>query len=126
MSMNPEIKKQWATALRSGNYKQGEYQLKRKDEYCCLGVLCDIYQKEHGQDACWNGNAFATIGEKTDKLTVLPIDIMKWSGLEHERGARVEIENEIAHLTSHNDGAFLSYGGKKSFAQIADAIEEQL
>jgi len=41
--MNLELKKQWVEALRSGNYQQGQYQLRSKDNcFCCLGVLCDI------------------------------------------------------------------------------------
>ncbi len=35
--------KDWADALRSGKYEQGEGNLITVDgEYCCLGVLCDI------------------------------------------------------------------------------------
>ena len=34
--------KQWVQALRSGEYHQGHGRLKNADEYCCLGVLCDI------------------------------------------------------------------------------------
>ena len=41
--LNPEIKKKWLTALKSGNYKQGTGKLRRRDNsFCCLGVLCDI------------------------------------------------------------------------------------
>lgn len=36
-------KDQWVEALESGNYKQGKYRLRTKDnKYCCLGVLCEI------------------------------------------------------------------------------------
>ena len=45
--MNSEIKAQWVEALRSGNYKQGRGFLHSKSgTYCCLGVLCDIKQKD--------------------------------------------------------------------------------
>lgn len=40
--MNPEIKKDWVAALRSGQYKQGQNRLHADDRFCCLGVLCDI------------------------------------------------------------------------------------
>lgn len=48
--MNPEIKEQWVTALRSGKYIQGTGRLRRKrgvfldepETFCCLGVLCEI------------------------------------------------------------------------------------
>jgi hypothetical protein len=39
--MNPEIKKKWLTALRSGEYKQTAGALKDTSGYCCLGVLCE-------------------------------------------------------------------------------------
>jgi hypothetical protein len=37
--MNPELKKKWVKALRSGEYKQGRGYLANKGKYCCLGVL---------------------------------------------------------------------------------------
>lgn len=46
--MDPTTKQKWLSALRSGNYQQGEGKLKITNEdnselfYCCLGVLCEI------------------------------------------------------------------------------------
>ena len=40
--MNKRIKKDWLTALRSGDYKQTKGELHGKKGYCCLGVLYDI------------------------------------------------------------------------------------
>lgn len=38
-----EIKNKWLEALRSGKYKKGSGRLRdEKNNYCCLGVLCDI------------------------------------------------------------------------------------
>ena len=42
--MNEEIKAKWLEALRSGRYKQGTYALRKGNEFCCLGVLCDIVE----------------------------------------------------------------------------------
>lgn len=41
---NKAIKNQWVAALRSGDYKQGTYQLfsRRKSCFCVLGVLGDL------------------------------------------------------------------------------------
>lgn len=47
--MNPQTKRLWVTALRSNDYKQGQYTLNRNGKYCCLGVLCDLYLKETGK-----------------------------------------------------------------------------
>jgi hypothetical protein len=35
----------WIAALRSGEYKQGKNALCSNDEYCCLGVACEIKGK---------------------------------------------------------------------------------
>ena len=40
--MNPFYKKKWIEALRSGNYKQAEGQLRDNDGFCCIGVACDL------------------------------------------------------------------------------------
>lgn len=41
--MDPELKKKWVEALRSGRYKQGTEMLRSlDDEFCCLGVLCEV------------------------------------------------------------------------------------
>lgn len=44
MTLTP-IQEQWLQALESGNYKQGKRKLRSiGDEYCCLGVACDLLQ----------------------------------------------------------------------------------
>lgn len=40
--MDAEIKAKWVAALRSGEYQQGDRQLRDGDRYCCLGVLCEV------------------------------------------------------------------------------------
>lgn len=41
--MDKALKAKWLEALRSGKYKQGRGKLRSvDDEFCCLGVLCDI------------------------------------------------------------------------------------
>jgi hypothetical protein len=42
--MNPEVKAKWLEALRSGKYIRTAGELRSPTNgYCCLGVLCDIY-----------------------------------------------------------------------------------
>jgi len=59
--MNAELKAKWIEALRSGRYKQGRGFLRNaNDEFCCLGVLCDIVDpsrwEKNGNKACaWDG-----------------------------------------------------------------------
>lgn len=40
--LNPEFKAKWLEALRSGKYKQGLNLLRKGDEFCCMGVACDL------------------------------------------------------------------------------------
>jgi hypothetical protein len=53
------IKAEWVAALRSGRYNQGQSQLRYLQEedgsakFCCLGVLCDLYAREHDQRGFW-------------------------------------------------------------------------
>lgn len=37
-----EWRNKWVSALRSGNYGQATNALKKHNNFCCLGVLCDI------------------------------------------------------------------------------------
>ena len=44
--MDAQVKEKWVAALRSGEYEQGTSALLRDGKYCCLGVLCDIVDKD--------------------------------------------------------------------------------
>src|ERR1044072_648640 len=51
--MTKELLTKWLAALRSGTYLQYQGKLKGKLRngqlgYCCLGVLCDVLEKEEG------------------------------------------------------------------------------
>lgn len=43
--MNKVIKAKWLKVLRSGEYSQTRGKLRGNGRYCCLGVLCDIVDK---------------------------------------------------------------------------------
>lgn len=45
MELGP-LQKKWLEALRSGKYEQGSSYLYNRGNYCCLGVLYEVY---HGQ-----------------------------------------------------------------------------
>ncbi len=38
------------TALRGGDYPQAMGKLHRPEGFCCLGVMCDIYAKDSGEE----------------------------------------------------------------------------
>jgi hypothetical protein len=107
--MNPEVKKLWLEALRSGNYEQTRFFLRDKRGYCCLGVLCDLHP-----DVDWSrstpGVAFYPFDEDEMDLGILPDKASSWSGLTDEQ------RNILMNM--NDDG--------KSFEEIADYIENNI
>lgn len=55
-----KVKKAWIAALESGDYPKGRKNLKRNDQYCCLGVLVEVcgLDAEAVQDS--NGSSYLT------------------------------------------------------------------
>ena len=67
--MNKEAKQKWIEALRSGMYTQGKCSLKNTDNnYCCLGVLVEVFEKHYGLkfdqkiNASYNAMEFGSFG----------------------------------------------------------------
>lgn len=116
--MNPEVKEKWLKALRC-EYKQEEGRLKRGDTFCCLGVLSDLYIKEH--DNCrWNSSDEFVQDDGYSVDDYLPEPVMIWAGLECNNPKVFSPENDQeTTVVDLNDNCF-------SFEQIADVIEEQL
>lgn len=113
--MKPEIKQRWIEALRSGEYKQGTTYLRQDNSYCCLGVLCDLYNKDH-YETCWEPvtkgcDVYAIDGSGC----VLPSAVEQWSGLLHCEGKYGEAPEH--RLTVLNDDGL-------SFQEISNIIEE--
>ena len=104
--MNKEIKDRWLIALRSGDYIQGTGSLKIDDSFCCLGVLCDILQKD--LNTYWDDDSF----ENTSDL--LPEIVWKYAELpDSDPGI-----DGTRTLSSCNDFR------RNSFEEIADLIEK--
>ena len=119
--MNPQIKARWVAALRSGDYTQGKGALRRGDEYCCLGVLCDLHRIETGETEWVPGGAYDWKGRKGRAIWTyarsaisLPNAVALWAGLYVP--SPVVGESQLSEL---NDGG-------ATFAVIADLIEAQL
>lgn len=106
--MNQEIKEKWLKALRSGKYKQGKYYLRNnKNEFCCLGVLCNLVDPKEWDDE--------------------PVDYFSYDNMKSFPGVRffdsidvdADEEKHMSEFASMNDEG-------KSFKEIADVIERIL
>ncbi len=114
--MNKEIKEKWVTALLSGDYIQGKGKLKNfSNQFCCLGVLCDIHQKET-EEGEWimkyNQSSYKNAIEASIGLP--PSFVLKWAGL-----SNTQIDGYTQTLDELNDNG-------ATFKEIADIIEKQL
>jgi hypothetical protein len=116
LDMNPGIRAQWTAALRSGKYQQGRSALRKNDELCCLGVLCDLAVKAGVTSAMpgEDGYPWAYDG----RIDYLPDSVKEWAGLEDGNplvyGPHCPARDHLARI---NDDLCWD------FAQIADAID---
>jgi hypothetical protein len=119
--MNSDIKQRWIDALRSGKYAQDRGQLRTPHGYCCLGVLCDLYDP-YGWTTS-NGYAY------DEEQFTLPKIVADWAGLMNDpyvTSSNSPYANfadedwpERIYLAALNDNAHMS------FAEIANVIEKE-
>ena len=109
--MNEQVKEKWLSSLRSGDYQQTKSCLHKEDGFCCLGVLCDLYGKEHNVewDLVEDENYYRFQGRQTH----LPSSVKEWAG----------VEDCNPYICNRYSLAQLNDGGS-TFKQIADLIEE--
>lgn len=115
--MDKNVKRRWVRALESGKYIQGTNCLANSDgEFCCLGVLCDLYAKT--KKIAWkeadNCGEKALEGFRESK--VLPRKVAQWAGLGRKVDPEVEISGEKTKLAQLNDTG-------SSFKKIAKLIK---
>lgn len=122
--MNPTVKAAWIAALRSGEYKQGYGKLRTnystEKEYCCLGVLCDLYIKT-SDEAYWEGCDFRD--KNGGDSYILPDSVMQWAELNSSNPLTSVVYPE------HNDSnktpmSELNDTLQWNFLQIAKLIEK--
>jgi len=124
-----EHRRQWIEALRSGNYKQGTGTLRAGDNYCCLGVACEVSELGKWVPLNADENEEKPILADTYLYLVdgeiahggyLPEKVMDWLGVSNN-GVYVKgvYSNDNFHetLIVFNDGGY-------SFGIIADMIED--
>ena len=120
----------WIEALRSGKYGQGTAGLRSLDQYCCLGVACEVSDlgnwENKGDDydtfRLYDGslsrqerlNSVELVGE-----ALPPPAVLRWLGLKTDQG-QFRLESGVTEmLTSLNDNQGYT------FEQIADVIESE-
>jgi hypothetical protein len=106
-------------ALRSGRYKQGHEQLAYgKDEFCCLGVACNISDTS----LSWKKNLNGTyaIGGKTHTL---PFAICQEYGFHSDDGTPCDGRQLVINGVSYKSLSDANDGGA-SFEDLADCIEQ--
>lgn len=114
--MNPVIKEQWTTALRSGKFEQGRGALNSGGKFCCLGVLCELAVAEGVVERVEFGESFRYGADnEAFSYTYLPHEVVVWSGVEYT-GRMKGCPDSLA--TINDRGA--------SFEEIADTIEQYL
>lgn len=123
--MDPSIKRRWVSALRSGSYHQGRNFLRLGNDYCCLGVLCDLHAQSYSQDWMLYGQRTTTQDGTPRQIfqydgfdSVLPEQVVEWSGLDAQDPI-VAHDEGLTSITKLNDLKGLS------FEEIADLIGEQ-
>ncbi len=100
--MNRDAIQKWIDALRSGEYKQCQGQLRKGNSFCATGVLCDVHSKEFNSKASWEDNKY--LGNEVS----MPMIVQNW------------INSEIViGIITMNDGH------RMGFNQIADKIEKK-
>ena len=117
--MNPDVKKKWVEALRSGEYDQTTGWLTNEygTKFCCLGVLCDLYARETKGKAGFveKGPGLQFESENGSSNAELTDDVQLWAGLE---SSSPEVYDTALMDLNDIEGF--------SFNEIADLIEEDL
>lgn len=134
--MNPNVKKLWLEALRSGEYTQAQGALcERNDDgsfsFCCLGVLCNLYLNNNPDaKGYWDFDdmdgqvlPFFANNREGQVIGVLPTEVKKWAGIE-EDDPTVRIRHKNLRKDATLSGLNDDYG--YNFKIIANKIEKGL
>ena len=127
--MKKNVMELWVKALRSGEYKQGIGTLRKastksaSDEYCCLGVLCDISKR-----GAWNPPGMTGVREYLvggDRIGgLVPYKVRDWAEMKSSNGTRSgEYAPPLYQLNDSKGGP--SGGRNHTFQEIADIIEKE-
>lgn len=120
--MKLRVKQQWLRALRSGRYKQGQNRLRTQDDkFCCLGVLCDIYNKGLKRSQ-WKKTVEDQEWAFGKEESSLPPAVQRWAGLTSDDPTI----NDTAKEGCSNAASSCNDNLRYSFKRIASLIEKNL
>lgn len=126
--MKKEIMEEWVQALRYGNYKQGRDLLcDKNDNYCCLGVLCDIAERKGIVESHKPAGNYPTQFGENRNDGLLPKEVMEWSGISNEDGlftTKFKVTSSAGIPTETNAIVVMNDSGQYDFNQLADIIEK--
>lgn len=123
--MDKIVKAKWIAALTSGEYSKTKGALKDNCGFCALGVLCDIYAKEHNIE--WEQEGDSNMYLLDGNEYYLPKFVQEWAGV-NDSACGVMIGEEKRSVPMLNDGYRNSagYHEPQSFEKIACFIQENL
>jgi hypothetical protein len=172
--MKATIKTMWTESLRSGEFQKGTGALctvqnvisqrnavsldeatqetKLEDEFCCLGVLCELYRRSTGNGEWvapvtddgipYAGAKHFKVGKEEPEQYWLPKPVARWAGLVPKPKVTITpktakaMENNLVdesfkeQLDTLNDGTYSMVSKRDyieyNFNEIADLIEESL
>jgi hypothetical protein len=116
--MNDNMRKV-LVALRSGEYTKTTGALQNRRGYCCLGVMCDVFEKATGEDVPRYKDVLRYEDDFLDGGNLTKYSQVKeWVGLTHACGVFKDEHKGVWSLAGLNDNG-------STFLQIADFIESE-
>lgn len=110
--MNKKVNELWVKALRSGEFRQGQFAMLVKDRYCVLGMLSMLAMLE---GVCDIEVDYEGYGFFDGRINLLPASVVEWAEMKSHNGT---IKGEFLTLQGMNDIA------EYDFLQLADIIEK--
>lgn len=123
-----EARQKWVEALRSSEFGQCVGQLRENDEFCCLGVGCEVFRRAEGL-----GEWVETAGDvknfsifhKTES-GCLPGIVKDWLGLAEDSGDLIDVLDVDEDFSNDYSLIDLNDNDRLNFDQIADVIDANL
>lgn len=116
--MNYDIMKKWTETLRSDQYLQGRTRLNKEDEFCCLGVLCELAIEDGVQiKKTFKHGEFGVV-TYDERSSDIPNAVIEWAQMKSSSGIyTTDIDTKHSLAVDNDMGA--------NFHQIADIIEQK-